>query len=274
MSNNDILYHSLNEDRNDVIHLFDRFDLKSRIQKLLAVSQKAKQVIYKNRSKNQNVKTVFRNLITSSKGDDLFGVHSKLTEENARYANLKRHDFHFCVYGRDGGELAYSSDRKGKINFERGISFKPTELYQLLDQIGCDIDGKQEKINREESIHNLEQSIKQFTEILRILEENEQSQIEQNEIELSMMLKEVESKVESLENKLIPTKQEQQNNVEERAAEEKRIAEENAAEDNEKHNQFDEESVYTHFKLSTKQWSSLSNEAKDGLIELFKNRKV
>ena len=62
--------------------------------------------------------------------------------------------------------------------------------------------------------------------------------------------------------------------AEEKAAEEKRIAEEKAAEDKEKHNQFDEESVYTHFKLSTKQWSSLSNEAKDGLIELFKNRKV
>ena len=40
MSNNDILYNSLNEDRNNVIHLFDRFDLKSRIQKLLVVSQK------------------------------------------------------------------------------------------------------------------------------------------------------------------------------------------------------------------------------------------
>lgn len=285
VSNNDILHKSLNENRDDVIHLFDRFDLKSRIQKLLAVSQKLKQVIYKNRSKNQNVKTVIKNLITSSMDDDLFGVHSKLTKENDHYANSKRHDFYFCVYGRDGGELAYSSDRKGKISFERGISFKPTELYQLLDQIGCDIDGKQEKISREESIHNLEQSINKFTGILKVLDDNEQSQIEQNEIELSMMLKQVESKVESLENKLIPTKEEQQNNVaeraaeekriaEEKAAEEKRIAEERAAEDKEKHNQFDEESVYTHFKLSTKQWSSLSNEAKDGLIELFKNRKV
>lgn len=275
MSNNDILYNSLNEDRNDVIHLFDRFDLKSRIQKLLAVSQKAKQVINKNRSKNQNVKTVFKNLITSSKDDDLFGVHSKLTKENARYANLKRHDFYFHVYGRDGGELAYSSDREGKkIDIPNNKEFKATELYLLLQQIGCVIDSKSEKINKEESIHNLEQSIEEFTEILRILEENEQSQIEQNEIELSMMLKQVESKVESLENKLIPIKKEQQNNLAERTEEENRIVEEKAAEGNEKHNQFDEESVYTHFKLSTKQWSSLSNEAKDGLIELFKNRKV
>ena len=171
-----------------------RFDLKSRIQKLLAVSQKAKQVINKNRSKNQNVKTVFKNLITSSKDDDLFGVHSKLTEENARYANLKRHDFYFCVYGRDKGVLAYSSDREGKkIDFPNNKEFKATELYLLLQQIGCVIDSKSEKINKEESIHNLEQSIEEFTEILRILDENEQSQVEQNEIELSIMIKQVES---------------------------------------------------------------------------------
>ena len=35
-----------------------------------------------------------------------------------------------------------------------------------------------------------------------------------------------------------------------------------------------EDSVITHFKMTRETWNSLPKEAKDGLIELFKNRKV
>ena len=122
--------------------------------------------------------------------DDLFGVHSKLTKKNVEYANLKRHDFYFCVYGRDGGKLAFSSDREGKkIDFPNNKSFMATELYLLLQQIGCVIDSKSEKINKEESIHNLEQSIERFTEILSILDV-----IKQNEV-----LKDIEKRIAAQE---------------------------------------------------------------------------
>ena len=308
MINNDLLYENLEENRDDVIILFNKFDLRSRIERLLQISSRLRKVINKNRSKTQRLSTLVKNLIKSTEDDDLLGAYSKLKSLNENDTSSKKHMFYLCVFGSER-TVSFSLSRKGAVRVESKY-IGGSEWADLLYQIGCDV--KEEKINREESLLNLEQSIEEFTEILRILDEIEQSQVEQNEIELSIMIKQVESKVESLENKLIPTKEEQQNNVAEsslhdkedntsskrttpegfktfeelkteavesakllrEAAEEKRIAEEKAAEDKEKHNQFDEESVYTHFKLSKKQWSSLSDEAKDGLIELFKNRKV
>ena len=266
MSNNDILYESMSDERNDIVYLFDNFDLQSRIEKLISVSKLVNKVLQKSRTKSKRIKTLMQNIIYESRHGDLFDIYSKLEDLNHRNPKAKKHIFYFCVYGRDGGEVPFSLSRNGTVKVETFKSLKPTELYAALEQIGLDMNSNAESVSKDSSIFNLEESIEGFKEILLTLKQ-------QDEKEIGHQFLEIEDRLSNLANVFLGEDETEKDidlelNIEKSDSKILQLPDELDLEVNTE-DEFKE--VRTHYEMSLDEWANLPEKARLALIELFKN---